>query len=399
MAGLLEKDGHKLTTEDSADVILLNICTVKGDAHAFKEIKTTVESNPNKQFIVGGCVTKELKQQIKDNFPKLKLLNTHNIQKIASLLKDEIEITGKDNSPKINLPKKRLNPIINIVPINEGCTNHCSYCSVKLIKGNVKSYPIELIVKEIKESLKDGVKEIYLTSQDTAAYGVDINLQLPDLLREVLKIEGEFFIRLGMGNPNHFIKYTDELIELFKDKKMYKFLHIPVQSGNNQILKSMKREYTVEEYKTIITKFKKAIPEITIATDVILGYPEETEEQFNDTVELLKETKPSVLNISRYQLRKNTPAANMKQIIERDKKTRSRIITKEFHKFSTENNTKWQGWEGNIIIDEIGKNNSFVGRNYCYKPVIVKGNYKLGDIIKVKIKETTIFDLRGEEIK
>ena len=94
MAGLLEKDGHKLTTEDSADVILLNICTVKGDAHAFKEIKTTVESNPNKQFIVGGCVTKELKQQIKDNFPKLKLLNTHNIQKIASLLEDEIEITG-----------------------------------------------------------------------------------------------------------------------------------------------------------------------------------------------------------------------------------------------------------------------------------------------------------------
>lgn len=396
MAGLLGEDGHTMADEIDADVILLNICTVKGDQHAFKEIKIASELYPNKQIIVGGCVTKELREQIKSTFPKIKLFNTHNIQQVAELLKEELELKGKDENPKILLPKKRINPIINIVPINEGCTNHCSYCSVKLIKGNVKSYPVELIVEEVKKSINEGVKEIYLTSQDTAAYGADKNIQLPALLREVLKIDGEFFIRLGMGNPNHFIKYVDELIECFKDKKMYKFLHIPVQSGNNEILENMKREYSVEEYKEIIEKFKKAIPEITIATDVIVGYPEETDEQFNDTLKLIQETRPDVLNRSRYQLRENTPAAKMNQILERDKKTRSRIITSEFKKISEERNSKWQDWEGEIIINEIGKHDTFIGRNYCYKPVVVKGNFNLGDILKVKISETTIHDLRGE---
>jgi tRNA A37 methylthiotransferase MiaB len=179
---------------------------------------------------------------------------------------------------------------------------------------------------------------------------------------------------------------------------MFKFLHIPVQAGSDDVLKAMKREYSVESFENIITKFRQAIPEITISTDIICGYPGETDEDFKKTYELIERIKPDVLNISRFWPMPGTIAGKKKQLPSEVLKERS-IMLKSLHdKIAFESNKKWIGWEGKIIIDELGKSDTFVGRNYTYRPVIVKGNFKLGDTIFVKIKNITRHDLRAEII-
>ena len=186
----------------------------------------------------------------------------------------------------------------------------------------------------------------------------------------------------------------NKLIKAYKSDKIFKFLHIPVQSGNNEVLKAMNRYYRIEDFKKIIKAFRKTFPRITISTDIICGFPGETEKQFNDSLKLIKETKPSVLNISRFWSRPGTKAEKLKQIPGWIIKERSRALTKLFHEIALEQNRKWINWKGAVLIDEKGKNNTWVGRNLSYKPVIIKGNHKLGDIVKVKIKNVTKDDLR-----
>jgi len=216
-----------------------------------------------------------------------------------------------------------------------------------------------------------------------------------ELLDEVLNIKGDFKIRLGMINPNFALKYLDRLIKVYKNEKMFKFLHVPVQSGNNRILKLMRRKYTVEDYKKIVSRFKKEIPDITVSTDIICGFPSETEEEFLDSFNLIKETKPDILNINMFWPRPKTEAAKMKQIPSWKIKERTRKLTKLFHRIALEQNKKWIEWNGEIIIDGYGKNNTSVGRNYAYKQVVLKGKYKFGEKVKVEISKATKFDLRA----
>ena len=316
---------------------------------------------------------------------------------------------------KINLPKIRINPIINIVPVGNGCTSVCTYCSVKLIKGNIQSYAIQEIVDEVTRSVAEGVKEIYLTGQDTGAYGLDWKkeairkqnaekgeqrgIELPELIDALTKIPGDFMIRVGMTSPNHVYRHLDRLITVYQHPKIYKFLHIPVQSGSNKVLQDMKRPYTVEEYKYCIQKFKKAYPEITIATDIIVGFPGETEAEFKETIKLLEETKPDIVNRSRFAPRPGTKAAAMKQVSTNVVKERSKILMDVVEKISKERNALWKGWTGTVLIDEYGKNNTMIGRNYAYKQVVVNRKYPLGEKVEVTIEETATYDLRGFKVE
>ena len=205
----------------------------------------------------------------------------------------------------------------------------------------------------------------------------------------------DFKIRLGMGNPDFLPDYIDQLIEVFNDPRMFKFLHIPIQSGSDEVLKEMKRNYTVKTVKNVIDKIRKTHPDMTIATDIIVGHPNESEEDFNKTIDLMRAIKPDVINISRFWARPRTLASKKKQLPTKTIKIRGQIMTKTYHEIALKQNQKWLDWEGKILIDEIGKNNSYVGRNYAYKPVIVKGNYKIGEELKIKINKVTTFDLRA----
>jgi len=402
MAGLLKKAGYCMVRKPSdADIIILNICTVKGDHQAVRSLKD-IKKLYNARIIIAGCITNTTKKALRQLNPSLSFINTHNIDKIVDVVEsviegDTVEALESSRIKKINIPKIRINPVINIVPISNGCTSVCTYCSVKLIKGHVQSYAIKDICEEVKQSIKEDVKEIYLTSQDTGAYGLDKkdSTELPDLLKILTQIPGDFKIRVGMTSPNHTHRHLKQLINAYKDSKIYKFLHIPIQSGNSDILKAMKRPYSVEQYKECIKKFKEQFPDITIATDIIVGFPGETEEAFQDTLNLIEQTMPDVINISRFAPRPNTLAANMKQVSTNTAKQRSIKITELYKKVAKQQNTNWKNWHGKILINEKGKDDTMIGRNYAYKPVIVKGNHSLGDEIEIKIKTTTTYDLRA----
>ena len=390
--GQLQKAKFSLVKEPGlADVILLNICTVKGDTTALRAIGKLKEKFPNKKFVITGCITPEIVEPIRELVPKATLINTHNIDQIVHAVKNAlkskpIEKLEPAKLVKLMFPRKRKNPVIGIIPISSGCLDMCGYCSTRLVKGVLHSYQPEKIIEEIKLAVKEGCKEIWITAQDTGCYGFDIKTNLAELLKQVVEIPGDFMLRLGMGNPRHMTKYLDELVEVFKNPKLFKFLHIPVQSGNNDVLKAMRRGHDVETFKKIVAAFRKKIPEITVSTDIIVGYPGETKQEFVDSVNLIKEIKPGVLNISRFVPRPGTYAATLPDDVSKcEKKDRSGLLRKAFDKVAFEENQKWLGWKGEILIDEHGHTGTMIGRNFAYKPVAVQGEFKLGDKIPVEI--------------
>ena len=403
LMGLLTNSGFDVVNdENESDVNVVNICTVKGDVTALREIRRIKKHYPDKKLIVAGCITESIVPKIKNIDENISFVNTHNFGKISTVVKNSmngtvLELLDKKYELKINLPSIRKNPVIGIVPILNGCNYFCTFCSTKLVKGKLFSYPMNAIRQDVKSHLKSGCKEIWITSNDTGAYMVEQGKQkLVELLEQILSVPIDFKLRLGMMNPGNTITILDDLIEIYKNEKMFRFLHIPIQSGNNEILKLMNRKYSVEDFIKVVEAFRKEIPEITISTDIIVGFPSETEQQFEDSLNIIKKIKPDVLNISRYAVREGTIAAKMKQLSTNTLKERSRIMTILHHQISLENNKKWVGWQGNILIDEKGKDNSRIGRNYCYKPVVVKGEFKLGDEIDARIYDATSFDLRGE---
>ena len=332
MAGLLIEAGHKIIDKSKdAELVIVNTCTVKLPTE--NRVKRSIRNflKLNKKIIVAGCMPEVQKDMLKNISPKLSFVGVHHTKKIVNAVNNVIngslvDLTGKRNETKLNIPVKRKNSIIQIIQISEGCNGMCTYCIVRLAKGKLFSYPEEEIIKQAKSAVKGGCKEIWLTSQDNSAYGQDINTNLVSLLEKIISIKGDFKIRIGMMDPNNLILILDDLIKLIKSDKIFKFFHIPVQSGNDDILKKMERPYTIKEFKKIIKKLRKETPEITISTDIICGFPSETEEQFNDSVKLIKEIKPDVLNISRFWPRPGTKAALMKnQVHGRITKKRSQI--------------------------------------------------------------------------
>src|SRR3989338_3921741 len=223
--------------------------------------------------------------------------------------------------------------------------------------------------------------------------------QLVELMKNILSIPMDFNLRIGMMIPGNTITMLDELIEIYKHPKMFKFLHIPVQAGNNEVLEAMNRRYKAEEFIEIVKAFRKEIPDITISTDIIIGFPTENEEQFNDSLKLIEKIRPDIVNISRYASREGTIAARMKQLAVNELKRRAKLMMELHRKIAFERNQKWIGRQGKILIDEKGKLDSWVGRNDYYKPIIVKGSFKLGDELDVKITDARTFDLRGEWLK
>jgi MiaB-like tRNA modifying enzyme len=284
MKGLLKEVKFEIVDKpDEAQVIIINVCTVKGDINALRSIRETIENTPGRRYIVAGCLTPELIKQVREITEDASLINTSNIKSIVEVVEEAINdnaievLSESSKDVKICLPKVRNNPVVGIVPILSGCSNSCAYCSVKLVKGKLVSYPKDKIIEEVKKCLDDGCREIWITSQDNAAYGMDKQgAALPELLTEILQINKQFMLRLGMMNPNNVRVIIDDLIKIYKEnKKIFKFLHVPVQAGNDEILKSMNRNYKAQDFKDIVDKFRKEIPKLTLSTDIICGFPGE----------------------------------------------------------------------------------------------------------------------------
>jgi MiaB-like tRNA modifying enzyme len=399
MAGLLRKRGCKIVdSPDKAGVVVLNTCIVKGatEHKVVKEIKKVVETK--KRLVVAGCMPSAEYSFVKELAPKASLVSPHHVDKIVEAVNAKKEFVGKRNTPKLNLPKQRRNPVINTTQLSVGCLGSCSYCVVKLAKGGLFSYDDDAITNDVECAVREGCKEIWLTSQDNAAYGFDRKTSLADLLRKITALKGDFKVRVGMMNPDNALLILSELVKVYRNDKIFKFLHLPVQSGNDEVLKRMNRQYSVAQFKKIIRNFRRHIPQITIATDVIVGFPGETEHQFEDSLRLIKEIKPDVLNTSRFWPRPGTAAAAMKEQIRGNvTKERSRRLTSEFEKIALGNNMKWVGWRGKVLVDKKGRNSSWVSRNFAYKPVIVHSDADiLGKELVVEVGGVTNHVLLAE---
>jgi len=246
--------------------------------------------------------------------------------------------------------------------------------------------------------LSDGCCEVWLTSTDNGCYGFDINSDLPELVNTVSQIPEKFFMRVGMMNPMYMPRIREGLLKSFESSKVFKFLHVPVQSGSDKVLNDMKRGHTVETFRDVTQQFREKFGKFTISTDIIVGFPTETKEDFQMTIQLLEDTRPDIGNLSRYSPRPGTDAAEMTQIDVSEVKRRSKIAYELICKISKENNEKWIGWKGEVVFDEEFESQKR-GRNFAYKPIFVSEEPKIGDIRTVEITDATVHSLIGKIIK
>jgi len=399
ISGLILNGGHTLVDNSSeSDLNVVVTCSVK-DATANKMIHR-IKSLKSRPLVVAGCFPKAEQSTVERFTENASLLGPNSLGKtlqvIDSTLNGRKQIALEDSDlSKVGLPKVRLNPVVGIVEIASGCMSECTFCQTKLSKGDLSSYRLGDIVRQVQTEIKEGCKEVWLTSTDNGCYGFDIGTDLPSLVNAVTEIPDDFMIRVGMMNPMYMPRIKKDLIESFDNDKVFKFLHIPVQSGSDKVLHDMKRGHTAGTFREIVKKVKERFGEFTISTDVIVGFPSETEEDFQRTVKLLDETRPDVVNLSKYSARPGTDAAELEQIDVAEVKRRSKIIFEQINKTSIENNKKWIGWTGKVLFDEKTEE-GIKGRNFAYKPVFVPNEVDIGQSHIIEITDVTVNSLLGK---
>lgn len=396
MKGVLSKAGHIIVdSEDLADIVIINTCIVKGptESKMLAKIKSC-----KKPLIIAGCMP-EIPYKELDNYS---MIGPRHVKDIVKAVEETaqgniVRSVGNNFEVKLALPKINNNKYISIVQICEGCLGDCSYCLTKLAKGKLFSYPREQIVKEVDGSVKNGCKEIWLTSQDCGCYGLDNDENLIDLLKDIVKVKGKFKIRLGMTNPNNILPIIDQLIGLYKkNDNLFRFIHIPIQSASDKVLKDMNRKYTKEQFKEIITKIRNEIPDIAIATDIIAGFPTETDADFQETLDLIKEIKPDSVYISKYWPMRQTKAAEMKQLPRDVIEERSRQVHDTFLETNEQKNKQFIGNQYEVFVDDGSKGN-WIARDENYRQIIINSQENLlGKFVKVKIEDSGKHDLKAE---
>lgn len=399
ISGLILNGGHTLAASPrDSDLNLIVTCSVK-DATANKMVNR-IKKLKSKPLVVAGCLAKAEPKTVQRFSPGASLMGPSSLGKTLQIIDSallgakQIELADSDLT-KTGLPKIRLNPIVGIVEIASGCMSECTFCQTKLAKGDLKSYRIGDIVRQVSSEIKDGCKEIWLTSTDNGCYGLDIGTTLPELVNKVSEIPGEFAIRVGMMNPMYMPRIRDDLAKSFENDKVYKFLHVPVQAGSDRVLNEMKRGHTAETFRDVVKKFRGRFEKFTISTDVIVGFPTETSEDFEKTVDLLKETRPDVVNLSKYSQRPGTKAAEMVQMDVSEVKRRSKQIFDLINKIALQNNNEWIGWKGQVLFNEQ-TDGKIRGRNFAYKSVFVDEDVRLGDQKQVLITKATNHGLHGQ---
>lgn len=398
IAVILEKTKYQPASKiDEANLIVVNMCSVRQSAvdrvygllPKFKKLQTI---NYKLQTILTGCILKKDRKKfaerfdfilnIKESAKWLKILNIN-----ISLFHDREIMTGED------YPEIQPKPYISeLVPIMTGCNNFCAYCVVPYARGKEISKPAEEIICEVKNLVKRGCKEIWLLGQNVNSYST---IPFPQLLKKINKISGKFWIRFTSSHPKDF---SNELIETMANcEKVTEYLNLPVQSGDNKILKQMNRDYTVLQYKKLVKKIRKKTPDIALSTDVIVGFPGETKKQFENTAKLFKDVKFDMAYISKYSPRAGTAAVKLKDnVSQKEKNRRKKALTEILKETALENNKKYVGKAVEVLIDKA-KGGFFFGKTRTYKTVKVESKKKLlGQFVKIKIIDALPWGLKGE---
>jgi len=397
LMGLLKHDHHEIVDNiKDADVLVLLTCTVIGTTEQRMLSRLNVFQKTHKKIVVTGCMPTVQADLIKSIAPNAFLLPPQYIQYISNII--------QGNKPSFLETKKTMLPkyfdtVIAPIAIAEGCLLSCSYCITHFARGKLRSFPIQEIAADVCSAIKQGCKEIQLTAQDTALYGLDTGANLGKLLTQVCTLDGAFRVRVGMMNPTTVQKNLDSVLTAYQHYKIYKFLHLPVQSGDDEILEKMNRGYTAKDFTLLVERFRKTIPTLTLSTDVIIGFPTETEEQFNRTIALIKQIKPDIINITRFSARPLTTAKTMKgRVPTYVVKERSKRTTEICSKISREKNQEHLRKTYMVLVTEKGKQKTFTGRAENYKQVVLTEPVAIGDFVHVKIIDAAPTYLVGKLI-
>jgi len=424
----LVKAGHVIVNEASlANIALIQTCCVieRTELNMLKEIERFRASSI--PVIVSGCMAVAFQERIGERYPEVELLLFGEEKRLPEIIHDMVgsgriepkgqpELKERPPSSETLIQSNVVSPRIDglsathIEVISNGCMGNCSYCITRLARGRLRSYPASEIRSGIREALLAEKREIFLTSQDNAVYGMDRKTiqkadrgryGLSELLRDILRDneDMDFRLRVGMMNPWGLARIMDDLIPLVNHRKIYSFLHIPVQSGDDPILKAMGRKYTVSEYERMVERLRRDITDLTVSTDVIVGFPGEDDESFRKTRELMERTGPDVINITRFSARPGTTAREMKDRVPGWKaKERSRDLTKLRFDITSRKLAKWRGRTAEVLTVERGKGSSTLARNDNYTTVVIKHPLPLGEFIRVGITDSTDIYLIGERI-
>ena len=377
------------SSAEDADIVILNTCTVVETTEKKMLSRISDLKKMKKEVIVTGCMAKVQPKRIEIRLPESIVLAPSDYHMFAKEVAERYGIAGPA------LPIKEGTDAI--LPIAQGCLGNCTYCITKFARGKLQSYPAESLVEDFKRFVDTGAKEILITAQDTACYGADIHTDLPSLMRSMLRKEGEYRMRIGMMNPNHLKKIVDGLISVMDDQRVYRFLHIPVQSGSDKILGDMRRGYTAEQFMELVDTLRASIPEISIATDIITGFPGESDEDHEMTKQLIRDLHADTLNITRFSARPGTEAAGMEQLHGRILKERSTELTELKNQVEYDVNKRLIGQRFTALATEVGKEGTIVRTNY-YRPVVIREEIPLGTFLDVEITDCRSTYLFGKKL-
>ena len=422
LLGMLDYLGYEQVceakNENSADLLIINTCSIRqlSEDKAFSKIglwRKWKQKRPELKIVFCGCVAQQWGENLFKRAPYVDLvMGTHNINEFPDLVKqievdEKICANGEIPIPEGEFKVKRAKSVNAWINITEGCDNFCTYCIVPYTRGRERSRVPEIIIKEAKEALEEGFKEITLLGQNVDSYGGKCGEKCSDwnlakLLRELNKLEGKFRIRFVTSYPSDI---TDELIDtVIECGKVCEYFHIPMQSGSSAVLKKMNRKYTREEYAKIVKKVREKVPNVTITSDFIAGFPGETKEQFEETLSAIREFELDYSNTAAYSPREQTIAAKWEELFLSDevKKERLARLNEQNRINCLASNKKFIGQEMEVLIEKFEERKEkkvISGRTRNNKMVHIPYNKDLtGKFINVKITDSKTWYLKGEII-
>ncbi|MGC8673914.1 MAG: tRNA (N(6)-L-threonylcarbamoyladenosine(37)-C(2))-methylthiotransferase [Thermoprotei archaeon] len=384
LAGILKGAGYTIVEgDDQADLIIINGCTVREASDLKLREKIAKFKAAGKEVVVTGC-TAEANPYAVGKATLLPLSKRGEFFAQVGVAEPEI--------PSL-VPPPPGGPVY-IMPIGTGCGGNCSYCATKLARGRIASYSSRAIVSTVQRAVERGAVEVDLTAVEINSWGKDTGQKFPDLLRSVSELNGDFMIRVGMINPRSLLDWLDDLLDAFSGEKVFKFFHIPIQSFNDDVLKGMERGYTVSEVSEILRAVRRRYPDASVHTDIIAGFPGETESDFEETVKALKYYSFDKVNVARFSPRPLTKAASMKaQIAEGEKKRRTELLTALWKEEALKINSRYLNRRVACIVVERNAS-AALGRTVNYKQVVMRDRIEVARRVNGLVQSVTPIDLR-----
>jgi len=405
MKASLVARGHVVVGDPGeADVIIVNTCAVRLDTEQriVKRITEISRQYPTRKLVVAGCLAAARPGLVARVVPEASIVSPQNAPMVWRAVESPgrvVMLGGERDTSWI--PRLGVSWGVATIMIQEGCLGDCSFCITKKARRVLRSYKPRVIVDAVKDLVARGAREIRLTGQDAAAYGYDLpgRPTLADLVRSILEnVPGDYRIRIGMMTPEQAMRIIDELLEVYGDERVYKFFHIPVQSGSDKVLRIMNRKYTVSDYEALVKGVRSRFPEAMIATDIIVGHPGEDEEDFEATLDLVRRLEFDRVHVAQYTIRPHTRSASMPQLPDSVKKDRSRRLMRLVEEVGFMRHKRYIGLEARALAaGRAYRPGSLLARLDNYYPVIVPGGGKglVGRWVRVRIVNATYYDLRG----